>query len=84
MAFQSALSLAIVGYEIESSFEALLEEVEELALADGSETCSEKFDRCKNEIEHSVVKAKSALFASVLKLQLRSTESRPISKVVKI
>lgn len=84
MAFQSALSLAIIGEELESAFEALLEEVEALALSDGSETCSEKFDRSKNDIEHSVVKAKSALFASVLNLQLHPTEDRQNRKIVKI
>ena len=84
MAFQSALSLAIIGQELESSFEALLEEVDEFSLPDGSETCSEKFDRSKSEIERSVVKAKSALFASVLNLQLRSTEDLQYRKVVKI
>lgn len=84
MAFQSALSLAIIEQELESSFETLLEEVELLALPDGSETCSEKFDRSKNEIEHSVVKAKTALFALVLNLQLHSTEDRQNCKVAKV
>lgn len=84
MAFQSALSLAIIGQELESSFEALLEEVEALSLPDSAEPCSEKFDRSKHEIEQSVVRAKSALFASVLNLQLRSTEDQPSRAVVKI
>lgn len=84
MAFQSALSLAIVRQELESSFETLLEEVEALSLPDGSDSCSEKFDRSKHEIEHSVVKAKTALFASVLNLQLCSTEGLQYRKVVKI
>lgn len=84
MAFQSDLSLAIIGQELESTFEALLEEVDALTLKDGSETCSEKFDHSKIEIEHSVVKAKSTLFASVLNLQLSATEDRQDHKVAKI
>lgn len=84
MAFQSALSLAIIGQELESSFEALLEEVESLSLPDGTETCCEKFDHSKSEIEHSVVKAKTALFASVLNLRLRSSIAQVAPKVVKI
>jgi len=84
MAFQSALSLAIVGQELESSFEALLEEVDALTLKDGSETCSEKFDHSKHELENSVLKAKTTLFASVLNLQLRPTEDRQDHKVAKI
>lgn len=51
MAFQSALSLAIIGQELESTFEALLEVVDDLVLSDGAETCSEKFDRSKSEID---------------------------------
>ena len=84
MAFQSALSLAIIGQELESTFEALLEEVDAITLKDGSETCSEKFDHSKSEIEHSVVKAKTTLFASVLNLQLSATEDRQDHKVAKI
>lgn len=84
MAFQSALSLAIIGQELESSFNALIQEVETLALCEGSETCSEKFDRSKNEIERSIVKAKSALFAAVLDLQLHSILEQPKTPIPKI
>lgn len=74
MAFQVALSLAIIGQELEYTFEALLEEVDALTLKDGFETCSEKFDHSKSEIEHSVVKGKTVLFATVLNLRLGSNE----------
>ena len=84
MAFQSALSLAIIGQELESSFEALLEEVDSLSMPDGTDSCSEKFDRSKIEIEHSVVKAKTALFASVLNLRLHTTDNLPNQKTLKI
>ena len=84
MAFQSALSLAIIGQELESSFEVLIEEVEALALRDGSETCSEKFDRSKNEIERSIVKTKSALFAAVLDLRLHSIQEQHQKSIAKI
>ena len=84
MAFQLALSLAIVGQELESSFEELLQEVDAFTLQDGSETCSDKFDRSKNEIVHSIFKAKSALFASVLTLQLRSIDQHKKPTVGKI
>lgn len=84
MAFQSALSLAIIGQELESTFGSLQEEVDALSLPDGSESCSEKFDQSKSEIERSVVKAKSALFAAVLNLQLSSTQDQHNPKVLKI
>lgn len=84
MAFQSALSLAIVRYEVEATFQELQEEVEAIALPDGSGTCSEKFDQSKGEIGSSVAKARSGLFALVLNLQLRSTEDQPRHTVVKI
>jgi len=70
MAFQSALSLAIVEYEVEATFKELLVEVEAITLSDGPGTCSEKFEHSKGEIETSVAKARSVLFASVLNLRL--------------
>lgn len=73
MAFQSALSLAIVGYELETTFADLAAAIEAISLSDGPETCSKKFDHAKGEIETSVAKARSALFASVLELGLTTT-----------
>lgn len=76
MAFQSALSLAIVGYELESTFADLAAAIEAISLSDGPETCSKKFDHAKGEIETSVAKARSTLFASVLSLGLPPTQSQ--------
>lgn len=70
MAFQSALSIAIICEELESTFNELLASVESVGLPDGGESCSEKFDRSKSDIEHMVVSARAELFASFLSLRL--------------
>lgn len=84
MAFQSALSLAIIGQELESYFDELQGEVDALVLPDGSEPCSEKFDRSKAGIERSVQKAKSALFASLMNLQLGPVQGQPKPRLNKV
>lgn len=75
MAFQSALSFAIIGQELESTFNELSASVESMALPDGSEPCSEKFDLSKAQIEQMVSKARTLMFATVLDLKM------PVSKV---
>lgn len=84
MAFQSALSLAIVGEELESTFEMLLADIESIKLQDGSEPCAQKFDHSRVEIERFVVRAKSELFASVLTLQVPPTQNIRKPKINKI
>lgn len=84
MAFQSALALAIVRHEVETTFEELLGTIEEIALPDGAGSCSERFDHSKSEIEASVAKARSTLFASVLELGLPAERIQAKPKVQKI
>lgn len=84
MAFQSALSLAIVGYELELTFTDLAAAIEAVSLSDGLESCSEKFDRSKVEIEGLVTKARSALYSSVLDLKLPVAKMQKSLKVPKV
>jgi hypothetical protein len=84
MAFQSALSFAIIGHELESTFNDLLASVEAMALPDGSEPCSEKFDQSKTQIERMVTKAKASMFATVLDLKMPQSKLEFKNKVAKI
>ncbi|MGV0954682.1 MAG: hypothetical protein ACOYBR_10250 [Fluviibacter sp.] len=84
MAFQSALSFAIIGQELESTFDDLSTSVESFALPDGAESCSDKFDHSKIEIERMVMKARGALMASVLNLRLPASSSTTKPNKLKI
>lgn len=84
MAFQSALSLAIVSYELEVNFTYLAAAIEDVSLSDGPDSCSEKFDRSKVEIEGLVTKTRRALYASVLDLKLQPITTHKTSVTYKI
>ncbi len=84
MAFQSALSFAIIGQELGSTFNELSTSVGAIALPDGSESCSEAFDRSKDEIQGMVMRARSALLASVLELRMPIAISAKTTKKLKI
>ena len=84
MAFQSSLSLAIVEHELEATFTDLLGAVEAVSMPDGPESCIEKFDRSKGEIENLLSRAKSSLFASVISLKLPVKKQGLKPRVVKI
>jgi hypothetical protein len=84
MAFQSALSFAIIAQELESTFNELSTSVETIAMPDGAESCSEKFESSKEQIQAMVSKANSALFAAVLDLRLPMVKSEVKAKVSKI
>lgn len=84
MAFQSALSMAIIETEVASTFEEMVGSLEAFTLPDGSESCRDKFDRAKSEFEGVVSKSRSSLFASIMSLRLPSKIDEHKPKVVKI
>lgn len=84
MAFQSALSFAIIGHELESTFNDLSASVETMVMPDGSESCSEKFDLSKAKIEQMLSRAKASMFANVLSLKLPASNPEAKVKVPKI
>ena len=84
MAFQSSLSIAIVQYEIDTTFEELIGSVESVSLPDGSESCGQKFEQTKGHIEALLASAKSSLFASVLSLRMPVTEQPSKPRLLKI
>lgn len=84
MAFQSALALAIVRHEVETTFEELLGDIEEIALPEVAGSCSERFEHSKCKIETSVAKAGSELFASILELSLSPSAHSVKAKVQKV
>jgi hypothetical protein len=84
MAFQSALSLAIIEHELETTFCELAALVEVTTLKDGPESCSEKFEFAKSQIEEMVSKASSKMFATILNIKMHAKKEalkRDISKI---
>ena len=65
------------GSDLSASLEAM-------ALPDGSESCAEKFDQSKTQIERMVSKAKASMFATVLDLKMPQSKLEVKSKAAKI
>lgn len=71
--FRQELSMAVVRYQAEEAFNALIEEIEAVEFQDNQKPCSDKFEGLKSDAVLSAKRARSSLMATMLGMQLPIT-----------